>query len=88
MDCSFDKKFIDFKLNFDQNKVKFMVPDLNSMNFIRENQSIQTFIVLEKGFQETEISLSINGKNLQKPIKIKENNPNFENQDQILHKLA
>lgn len=36
-----------------------MVPDINQISFLRENECLQTFIFLKKGVQETEIALKI-----------------------------
>lgn len=40
LDFSLSKKFTDFKLVYDHQKVKAVVPDINNFNYIRENETL------------------------------------------------
>lgn len=40
LDYSLSKKFTNFKLNYDPEIVKAVVPDINNFTYIRENETL------------------------------------------------
>jgi hypothetical protein len=50
---SMSKRFYDFRLIYDKDKVEFVVPDLSKVRYLRNNESLQLFVFLKKGFENT-----------------------------------
>lgn len=84
---SLAKKFLDFRLEYDAKDVAMILPDINKISFLRENQPLQAFIFLNRGVQQTSLRLKINGKEvMQQQI----NTQDMANVlgDSTLHKLG
>ncbi|KRX05201.1 hypothetical protein PPERSA_06835 [Pseudocohnilembus persalinus] len=84
LETTYKKKFTNFELKYDCNKVKALVPDINQLSFIREDETLQCFFLLEDGFDQLDIELLINGKQVKKQIITQ----NEAVEGSILHKMA